>query len=232
MSKTHTCSHDHPFVGCGMANSQEKAEPSTGQEDETIYDDLPSLIALSDDEDDDYREKYLADDWFWKILGSPIAETPLETGNESVDQGHLHVVIESVAQQITEVLTKSQPFPGDEQAMEPMLKDRVSRFTIELIQYNLIHIYNRVQGFDAHLHLSLAQSTKFAIERWYAERCAHNSELPLPWEVAQQWEAHHLERNHDPGEEQMDHQRQLDRSGVLMELNGVQVDCNKYLSLQ
>ena len=98
MSKTHTCSHDYPLVGCGMANSQEKTEPSTGQ-DEAIYDDLPGLIALSDDdEDDDYREKDLADDWFWKILGSPIAETPLETGSESIDQSHLHVVIELVAQ--------------------------------------------------------------------------------------------------------------------------------------
>ena len=116
--------------------------------------------------------------------------------------------------------------------MEPMLEDRVSRFTIELIQHDLIQIYNCVQGFNAHLHLLLAQSTEFAIERWYAERCANNSEWPLLWEVAQQWEACCIERNQDPGEEQMDQQEQLDGLGVLMDLNGVQVDHNKYLSLQ
>ena len=170
ITETHTCSHDHLLVACGMANRQERTEPSTGQEDEAVYDDLPGLIALSDEnEDDDYREKDLADDWFWKILGSPIAETSLDTGSESVDPSHLHAIIESITQRITEVLTKNQPFPGDERAMEPMLEDGISRFAIELIQHDLVQIYDRVQGFDVHLHLSLAQSTEFAIERWYAE---------------------------------------------------------------
>jgi hypothetical protein len=55
------------------------------------------------------------------------------------------------------------------------------------MDHGLLQIYDRVQGFDVNIHLSLLRTPDFLIGRWYAEQCAYNSELPNPWEVAQQW---------------------------------------------
>lgn len=99
-----------------------------------------------------------------------------------------HVDLGSMILLLNKKLTESQPFPGDEQAMNLNLGEETPRFSLEMIQNDLAQIYDHIQGFDAHIHLSLAQSPEFPVERWYAKQCACNSELPNPWEVVQQWD--------------------------------------------
>ena len=234
-SKKHTCGHhdNHPFEHCNQASMPEKARDNTEKTGEEEYDDLPSLIALSDkDEDDDYQEEELNNGWFWEMAGSPLAEAFSEARNERPAQDHLPVDVESTIERLSKVLTENQLFPRDESAMDPILEVGSPRFVVELIEHDLVQIYNRVQGFDSHIHILLAQSSKFSIEKWYAEQCAYNSELSNPWQVAQQWEERHLERISNAEEGLAGDQ---ERFNVLpqeqegsVELGGVQVDQNKY----
>ena len=66
-NETHTCSHSHSFEECGQADNSERDSPGDTTEkssNETEYNDLPGLIALSDnDKDDDYQETELDSDW-------------------------------------------------------------------------------------------------------------------------------------------------------------------------
>ena len=69
------------------------------------------------------------------------------------------------------------------------------------------------------------QAKDFHLPEWYAERCAFNSELPNPWEVARQWSIERENRPKDGG-------FLAYVEGTSVELNGVQVDRNKYPFLQ
>ena len=186
-SKKPTCLHhnNHPFENCNQASMPEKARDNTEKKGEEEYDDLPSLITLSDeDEDDDYREEELNNGWFWEMVGSPFSEAFSETGNKRPAHDRLPVDIESITERLSKVLMENQPFPRDESAMDPILEVGGPQFAVELMEHDLVQIYDHVQGFNSHIHISLAQSNKFSIEKWYAEQCACNSELPNPWQVA------------------------------------------------
>ena len=68
------------------------------------------------------------------------------------------------------------------------------------------------------------------IGRWYTEQCACNSTLPNPWEIALRWSNNQRQselsaNNPDNGEGNWG-------TAMTMELRGVQVDRNKYPSLQ
>ena len=91
-----------------------------------------------------------------------------------------------------------------------------------------------MQGFDSILHVSLLWATDFCVDQWYAEQCAYNSELPNPWEVAQQWSINRM-LPIPSGEEPVGMEStsgNVNDSVISMELGGVQVDCKKNPSLQ
>ena len=126
---------------------------------------------------------------------------------------------ERINQWLSEILTESQPFPGDGPAIDPTYEEGDPRFVVERAKLGLVAIYDRLQGFDSHLHFSVIQSPEFSVARWYAERCVFNSGMPKPWHVAQRWFDRRF-RQHLPNFED------------TVELGGVQVDRNKYLALQ
>ena len=91
-------------------------------------------------------------------------------------------------------------------------------------------MYDRVQGFDSSLHSDLLKDPDFIIARWYTEQCACNSGLTSPWEIALKW-ANDRTRPEIPIID-MGGPEWIDSTAMPMELGGVQVDRNKYPSLQ
>jgi hypothetical protein len=225
---THSCQADHSFEDCSLTAGPSNLEPAMEAPDEGSQDDLPELLALSDDsDDDDYRQTAFCTEPMW---GGEDPEEPLTSldweRDAYEDDNRTCSSNDEISQWLDNVLTESQPFPGDGRAVDPTFVEGKPRFLIERIQHNLLEIYDRVQGFDSHLLVSLVQSADFSLAKWYAERCAFNSGLPDPWKVAQLWNNSLEDRGTEPG----GYLAYVE--GTPVELNGVQVDRNKYPSLQ
>ena len=176
-------------------------------------DDLPGLDPLSNDEDKEVNEPL--EDLF-SLLG---------------EDKSLYI------EQITKVFTQCQPFPGDGKPLDPLYEEGDQRFIIERRNQGLYCIYNRVQGFEADIHLARVRWDFFSIGKWYAERCAMNSGLIDPtglahqWLLTRQWEDTIMgptkgnQASHSPREE-------LEEDKSTMDLGGIQVNRNKYPMLQ
>ena len=89
--------------------------------------------------------------------------------------------------------------------------------------YELIQIYDRVQGFETHIHVSRLHDPDFMVGRWYAEQCACNQGMKRPWEVARQWVDTRPIASLGMDEPKL---------APNVELGGVQVDRGKYPALQ
>ena len=112
-------------------------ESSNAAEDDE--DDCPDLVSVSDESDDDYRER--------------VADQPVETDNDLGEPTKL------TKQRVQDVLTRCQPFPGDSHPIDPTYTQGEPRFIVEPCNHDLFQIYDRVQGFEAHLHLHLTYGT-------------------------------------------------------------------------
>ena len=156
----------------------------------------------------------------------------------------------AMLKQIQKVLEKCAPFPGDEQVDHPAdtsyFRNSESRFVvdiIDLIDHQQVYFYDRLQGFDTFLSWEIASWSQYSIGKWYAEQCAVHASEETPTDVAHEWimtqkwddtivgEANDIledeeqsSDSYDPGDDRDD--------DAVMSLNGVQVDRNKYESLQ
>ena len=226
-SSPHECSQTHLSSGC--IGLKEESSPEHTEED----DDLPDLLTLSNDsEDDDYREEALKNESFWDfVFGDyiPFNESSYEEENPCVDD-------RSIMMKLGDTLTACQPFPGDDcrPAIDPTYIRGQPRFKIELAKYELILIYDRIQGFDIHIHISRLQDPEFEVGRWYAEQCAFIQGMDRPWQVARRWaytrpQSDLCMRNIVSENENYE----LEPEPLSdMELGGVQVDRHKYPALQ
>ena len=266
-------SSPHLFVGCSQPD-----QASEDDENESVYDDLPSLEPLSDDEADDPEYDDLPgldplsddEDEGDEVLGlDPLYEDPDESecgempDLQSVeDEGTTHedgeddyvsdddfeniepVVHRQVRDlsnvelvtRLDEILTSCQPFPGDGSPVDPTYHEGEDRFVFALLELDVLEIYDRVQGFETHLSMSQLRVGTFAPGRWFAERCAVIKNLPHPWRVAQDWtesKAGTRTTMWSPDEEEdMEFFSREMTPADSIDLGGVQVDRNKYPSLQ
>lgn len=94
---------------------------------------------------------------------------------------------ETMVEWIDRVLYKFQPFPGDGVPIDPTYRSGNSRFQFELQNFDILEIYDQFQGYETHIHLDLLRWSSFSIGKWYAERCAENSNLAQPWKCAHEW---------------------------------------------
>ena len=213
-------------------SAHDNPESPVDDEDEEI----PHLIALSDDsDDDDYRQEELEAERLLQEEYALFDESLYDSEDtELVDKPWFRNDV-SVILRLNEVLTSVAPYPGDRQiAVDPSYEIGEYRFLIERFDHGLLVIYDRVQGFDTSIHMSVLQSPGFSVGQWFAEQCAFNSGLPNPWEVARLWAD-----NRDPlalrlrdvlyGECKPEETMGLT---TLLDLGGVQVDRNKYPALQ
>jgi hypothetical protein len=98
-----------------------------------------------------------------------------------------------ILEQISNVLEKCSPFPGDknfEVPVDPRYRIEEQRFVLDVIdtvkEKNFL-IYDRVQGFEAYLSWNLARWDQFSVGKWFAERCAVVRGDELYWETAHTW---------------------------------------------
>ena len=214
----------HALVGCILEESSSDDDKETSPIDE--YDDIPDLLTLSNDsEDDDYRSEALKNDSFWNPLYEfgdfiPFCEYQYEPTQENEDPS---LYEESLVDRLAEVLTLCQPFPEDGQTIDPTYLKGQPRFVIKPTMYELIQIYDRVQGFETHIHVSRLHDPDFMVGRWYAEQCACNQGMKRPWEVARQWADTRPIASLGMDEPKLT---------PNVELGGVQVDRGKYPALQ
>ena len=235
----HRCSPDHPLAYCCLRESSIASEHI--EEDESIgtdeLDDLPDLQSLSDEEEDEddeaYGEEAIASGLFW--TDEPSSSSGVRNDQTTHMMSYVHSLVERELDmaRLEQILIACQPFPGDGHAIDPTFVIGDSRFIMKRVRYGLLQIYDRVQGFEAHIHLSRLQVSSFAVGRWYAEQCASNSELAEPWEVARRWAYTRSVSDLVMGPSVDDDTMELDAeltNGI--DLLGVQVDHNKYPSLQ
>ena len=202
-----------------------------GLENDEELDDIPELQEVSDSDASDDEEE-----------GDPLQNWPFE--DERND--------ERIAERVQDVLMKCQPYPGDASRpqADPSYRAGDQRFVVERQDRGLFFIYDRLQGFEAKIHVSRLHWHAFSIGKWFAERCAENSELDEPWGRAhrwmlyppREWEDTIMSRNPVRGpsswvEESESTERPVDESTEepvkeSMELGGIQVDKSKYPALQ
>ena len=125
---------------------------------------MPDLESVTDEESEGYPDIEMADD-----------DDDPEGFAENEDL---------VARRIQSVLTQCQPFPGDGQAADLLHLPGTQHFIVDSQPRNLYCIYDRVQGFETHIHAMVLHWRFFSIGRWFAERCAENSEIDQPWDCA------------------------------------------------
>jgi hypothetical protein len=163
----------------------------------------------------------------------------LETDPDEADESTLLLIGDSLAGRIMDVLTRCQPFPGDGTPADPCYRANEHRFLIEARDDDVLEVYDRVQGFESRIRKSLAQWEGFSIGKWYAERCAYNTELEQPWKKAHEWMT--ARRWEDTAIGQVIdivtpvHEALSASTTVAeddLELAGVQVDRHKYPALQ
>ena len=226
--------------------SQSQSQPSRADSD--VFDDhetsvdveeeeIPNLIALSDDsDDDDYRQEELEAERLLGELYTQFDESLYDSGDSDLEHEPWFRNDVSMILKLNDVLTSVAPFPGDSIAVDPSYENGEYRFLIERIDHGLLVIYDRVQGFDTSIHLSVLQSPGFSVGQWYAEQCAFNSDLMDPWEIARLWA-----EDRDQGSlrlsdlsygEPLEEPEEAIGLVSLLDLGGVQVDRNKYPALQ
>ena len=185
------------------------------------FDDIPDLQAMSDSEDEEE---------------DPLQNWPYEDGRDDT----------RIAERVRTVLERCQPYPGDAGriSVDPRYTVGDPRFVIEWQDRGLFCIYDRFQGFEAHIHVSRLRWDAFSIGKWFAERAAENSELDEDWDRAYErahrwtgsraWEdtlmGPHPVRG--PSDWITDSEPIEDPVEESLELGGIQVDRHQYPTLQ
>jgi hypothetical protein len=205
---------------------------SDSSDDEDLFeekeadDDLPGLDPLSDSDEENEGPSYPMGGSLEEILES-LWEPPVNDKRGD----------ETLLEQIRRTLTQCTPFPGDGMPVDPSYRPGQSRFMIERQDRGFICIYDRVQGFETDIHDDRARWGFFSIGQWFAERCAENSGLKMPWDCAHQWV---LARRWEDTVIGFDKVVSSTNGNVespelekeVVDLAGIQVDRRKYPALQ
>lgn len=141
---SHACWQSHVVVKCPLNDncSEDLHRKDEGQED--IYQDLPGIIALYEDsdEDDDYQQEELLA-FLWEDQHLQFDEAYLREVEEyRVDIEAPHRSDYSMILWLNDVLTTNQPFPGDVLPVDPSYVEGEFCFLIERISHGLLSIYD------------------------------------------------------------------------------------------
>ena len=226
-------------IGVAMKELHVEFEHSTEVETGSVNDDLPDLLPVSDSDDE---EDLYGGPAVTTLSDAVKSESGIQNDEPMKDKlpTDLPVTVDdSIMERVARVLNRCQPFPGDGIPVDPTYTKGSTRFFVEVRKLDMLEIYDRVQGVEVHIHMDLLCWNAFSVGKWYAERCAINSELAKPWECAHEWVKTRNWEDTTMG------WAQPIRSGILspcpaqwespaktFELGGVQVDRNKYPALQ
>jgi hypothetical protein len=210
---------------------------SSSEGDQSDDDCMPGLIPISesrpgDESDDDSDEADSLPD-----LEALSDSEGGEDDEPDVDDTIRRAPLEVFQQRVIEVLSRFPAFPGDTVPVDPRFQPNSdARLVVSCRDHEILEIFDRVQGFEAHIHVSLLRWPAFSIGKWYAEQCARNSNLPTPGTRVEEWM-----NNHDWEDTIMGY---LPYSAVAapdmketvplgdLDLGGVQVDRTRFPALQ
>ena len=156
---------------------------------------------------------------------------------------------------VNDVLEACAPYPKDDVSscpIDPTYRRSQMRFELDIIDtldQKLVYVYDRVQVHESYLSWELATWPQFSLGKWYAESCAANHSAEVAWEDAHEWmltrrwfETTVTEVNSpEPMRSSKkpcccDHEfvscRTPESPKPILSLNGIQVDRNKYVSVQ
>ena len=85
------------------------------------------------------------------------------------------------------ILTQCQPYPGDGMPIDPTYRGNEPWFIVKTQDFEMYSIYDQVQGFDTHIHITHLHWSTFSVGKWFAEVCARQNSFPYSWEHAHQW---------------------------------------------
>ena len=244
------CRDSHVYVGCSHPEDDNLSHGSDNEHaEEDTYDELLEQQTVSDGGYENYRtlEYFENLPHFHSLLRDEDSDDEegitdyVSDDDCASDNSEEHVRIEDLpaeilAVRLAEVLTSCQPYPGDGPAIDATYIQEESRFIFARHHPDIIEIYDRVQGFETHISLDVLRNETFRPGLWFAERCAYHMNLPQPWREAQSWMESRSGTTmwmFDPDEEADSEvfTREMTKDEEL-ELGGVQVDRNKYPSLQ
>ena len=183
-----TCTTHHEFLPCHVSGEEDLPEPKA---EDSEWDDLPELEPpLFDDDffEVDHEGKPELDD----VPSLEIVSDSDDSDNEGEDlllnrSATFKKTDLELAEQIKLVLTQCQPYLGDGEPVDPSYEVGEQRFIVERQDRGLFCVYDRVQGFEADIHVSRLYWDFFSIGKWFAEKCAENSNLSMPWICAHEW---------------------------------------------
>jgi hypothetical protein len=196
--------------------------------DESVCDDIPRLDPLSDSDDSDAEG----------VNSASASQSFLENLEHELRESQKGQTEKALTEQIQRVLTQCQPFPRDEEPVDPSYCAGQQRFMVEVQPRGFICIYDRVQGFETDIHETRLQWGLFSIGHWFAERCAVNSEILAPWNCAhqwietRQWEDTIMGLSLDALEKEPAWSNEPSPAEETIEVAGIQVDRTKYPALQ
>jgi hypothetical protein len=214
-------------------------KPDLGSE----WDDLPELEALSESSDggdlEEDRDELEVDSEDIPPLESLSDDSGEEEGGNWQDcPADLEENESEFIERINTVLTKCQPFPGDGEPVDPSYNKGDPRFIIERRERGFYCVYDRVQGFEADIHVARLRWEFFSIGKWFAERCAVNSGLEDPGNCAHQWLLSRRWGDTTMGltlSAEWSRSEEVEDQGfetVELLVAGIQVDKNRYPALQ
>ena len=133
------CPEAHLFVSCptpgDVATNLHSVEPEDSDED------YPDLVPLSDSEGSEDGDEFPLDNFF-------------EFDNRSEDTLDEESG-EVIADRLADVLTFCQPFPGDSPPVDLRYREGDACFIVEQGDAEIFTVFNRVQGFEALIHVNL-----------------------------------------------------------------------------
>jgi hypothetical protein len=221
-----------------VSDSEDEDSEDEDSDNGESSEDIPGLTPVSDSEDDS-PESGNPEEGYPDLISVSDSDVDERDGYlEFEDSSEEYFVDEEsgdvIAERLAEVLTGCQPFPGDGPPMDPRYRVGDVRFIIDQRDHDIFEVFDRVQGFEALIHVSLLRWREFSVGRWHAERCTFHSGIVNDWETILAWASTRSWEETSMGFPLVvNFHDELDNEpSSSTELNGVQVDRNVYPSLQ
>ena len=227
---------EYPEISSELENVDLEFEYSF---DPLANDDEPGLepIPEYESEEDPDQSPSMPDNEPWTRQHLPPPIDALDAGREP-DYPSL-IVSESIVDRVIAVLNKCNSYPGDGSPVDPCYNEGDLRFRVDTVgpNFDTLEIYDRVQGYETRIRISVLQWPNFSVGKWYAERCAYHNELSQPYKHVREWMSKQQWKDTVMGPIEDIIQCLVESVKTRpptenLELGGVQVDHHKYPALQ
>ena len=192
--------------------------------------------------------------------GTPPTEQLCAVASTSVQEDLDELVIMRQVTDVLEHCSPYPGDDNPRYPIDPRYRHGDSRFVLDVtLEQKLLCVYDRLQGSESYLSWDLAAWDQLSLGKWYAERCAVNRNEGVPWETSHEWMQSHnwdettragiyrrrleatllyedLSTDDESDDEYLidtpGNDDETDDMGAVLTLSGIQVDRNKYATIQ